>query len=224
MAEPSPVVEARQLSVYYWTGRIFAARRWVAGPVDLVIRRNEFVGLAGPSGSGKTSIGKALLNLIPTWVGEVYWNGRNVRQAVLRPLRRGFGWISQEPTLAFNPRRRIRQTLEETLAVNGLSDQGDLLTLCDWMNLDPCLLDRRPFELSAGQIQRLALVRALMLKPEFVVLDEVTSSLDPVNQMRILDRLIEWRRRYGLSALFIAHSRRLLGKVADRVVQLRETR
>jgi ABC-type dipeptide/oligopeptide/nickel transport system ATPase subunit len=220
MPEHQAVVEARDLRVYHPTGRVFAARRWVAGPISLAVQRNEFVGLAGPSGSGKTSIGKALLNLIPTWEGDVFWNGLHVRRTTLRPLRASFGWISQEPTLAFNPRRRICQTLAETLEVNGRNDTGTIRPLCDWMNLETSLLDRYPFELSAGQIQRLSLLRVFMLKPEFVVLDEPTSSLDPINQMQILDRILEWRRRHGLSALFVAHSRRLLAKVADRVVQL----
>jgi len=223
MPEHQAVVEARDLRVYHPTGRVFAARRWVAGPISLAVQRNEFVGLAGPSGSGKTSIGKALLNLVPTWEGDVFWNGLHVRRTTLRPLRASFGWISQEPTLAFNPRRRICQTLDETLAVNGRPDTGAIRPLCDWMNLETPLLDRYPFELSAGQIQRLSLLRVFMLKPEFVVLDEPTSSLDPINQMQILDRILEWRRLHGLSALFIAHSRRLLAKVTDRVVQLGET-
>lgn len=223
MPEGQAVVEARGLRVYHPTGSVFAARRWVAGPVSLAVQRNEFVGLAGPSGSGKTSIGKSLLNLIRTWEGDVFWNGRNIRQSSLRSLRAGFGWISQEPTLAFNPRRQIIRTLEETLAVNGRTGTGHIAPLCEWMNLDPGLLDRYPFELSAGQIQRFALVRVFMLKPEFVVLDEPTSSLDPINQVQILERILDWRRQHGLSALFIAHSRRLLTRVTDRVVHLGET-
>lgn len=223
MPEGPAVVEARALRVYHPTGHVFTTRRWVAGPINLAVHRNEFVGLAGSSGSGKTSIGKALLNLVPTWEGDVFWNGLHVRRTTLRPLRASFGWISQEPTLAFNPRRRICQTLEETLAVNGRNDTGAIRPLCDWMNLETSLLDRYPFELSAGQIQRFSLIRVFALKPEFVVLDEPTSSLDPINQMQILDRILEWRRLYGLSALFVAHSRRLLARVADRVVQLGET-
>lgn len=223
MPEHQAVVEAFALRVYHPAGRIFAGRRWVAGPINLAIQRNEFVGLAGLSGSGKTSIGKALLNLIPTWEGDVFWNGQHVRRAPLRRLRASFGWISQEPTLAFSPRCRICQTIEETLAVNGRNDTNAVRPLCDWINLDPSLLDRYPFELSAGQVQRFALIRVLMLKPEFVVLDEPTSSLDPINQMQILERILEWRRLHGLSALFVAHSRRLLAKVADRVVELGET-
>jgi ABC-type dipeptide/oligopeptide/nickel transport system ATPase subunit len=224
MREAPPVVEARDLRVYYPTGRLFAGRRWATGPISLAIARNEFVGLAGPSGCGKTSIGKALLNLIPTWEGDVLWNGQDVRQVPLGSLRAGFGWISQEPTLAFNPRHRVRRTLQETLAVNRRRDVCEMELLCEWMNLETSLFDRFPFELSAGQIQRFALLRVFILKPEFLVLDEPTSSLDPINQMQILDRILEWRRIHGLAGLFIAHSRRLLGRVSDRVIELGEAR
>ncbi len=216
------VVEARDLRVFYGEGSIFARRRWAMEPISFSVGPNEFVGLAGPSGCGKTSIGKALLDLIPTWEGEILWSGYSIRHTPIRRLRAGFGWVSQEPTLAFNPRRRVVDVLRETLAVNHLSDGGRIGSLCDSMNLEPELLSRYPFELSAGQIQRMALIRVFMLEPKFVVLDEPTSSLDPINQLQILEQIAAWRQQHGLAALFIAHSRRLLARVADRVIVLGE--
>ncbi|MCC7175106.1 MAG: ATP-binding cassette domain-containing protein [Bryobacterales bacterium] len=222
MSEHSAVIEARDLRVYYEEGAFLRRRRWVAGPISFHVHENEFVGLAGPSGSGKTSLGKALLNLIPTWEGDVYWMGRNIRQTSLRVLRSRFGWISQEPTLVFNPRRRIIDTLRETLMVGGSAKchQRQIAHACDLMNLDPALAGRYPFELSAGQVQRFALARVLMLEPKFLLLDEPTSSLDPMNQAQILDRVLEWRRRYGLAAVVIAHSHRLLTRMCDRILTL----
>ncbi len=222
MSEHNPVLEARDLRVYYDEGSLFARRRWVAGPVSFHVHENEFVGLAGPSGSGKTSVGKALLNLIPTWRGDVYWDGRHVRRTPLRALRRQFGWISQEPTLAFSPRRRIGDVLRETLAVHGVGGDPSerVATTCRSMNLDPSLLMRYPFELSAGQVQRFAIVRVLLLDPRLVVLDEATSSLDPVNQRQTLELMLAWRQRHGLATVIISHSQRLLARLCDRVVTL----
>ncbi len=220
MPSGAAVLEVRGLRVYYPAPSLLAKRRWVAGPLSLRIEENEFVGLSGPSGCGKTSLGKAMLNLIPTWEGEVYWMGREIRRQPPGRLRPRFGWVSQEPTLAFNPRRRVIDVLHETLAVNGRSDGGAIGALCESMNLEAGLLHRYPFELSAGQIQRLALVRVFMLEPKFVVFDEPTSSLDPLNQAQILDLVLDWRRKHGLAALFIAHSRRLLQRVTCRVVEL----
>ncbi|MDI9611827.1 MAG: ATP-binding cassette domain-containing protein [Acidobacteriota bacterium] len=225
MRAPSPLIEARNLRVFYRSGSIFSRPRWVAGPISLHVHRGEFVGLSGPSGCGKTSVGKALLNLMGTWEGDIYWKGRNVRHASQRELRPRFGWISQEPMLAFNPRRRIMETLRETLSVNRVTGnaQHRVAQLCEMVNLQPGMAMRFPFELSAGQIQRFALIRIFMLDPEFVLLDEPTSSLDPINQAQILDLIGEWRRHHGLTALIIAHSQRVLKKVCDRLLYLSAT-
>jgi ABC-type dipeptide/oligopeptide/nickel transport system ATPase subunit len=222
MSEHSALIEARNLKVFYRRGSIFSRPRWVAGPISFHVHPGEFVGLAGPSGSGKTSLGKALLNLIPTWQGDVYWKGLNVRSASLRELRPRFGWISQEPALAFNPRRRVMETLNETLAVHRLQGnaQQRIAQMCERMNLEQRMALRFPFELSAGQIQRFSLIRTFMLNPEFVLLDEPTSSLDPINQAQILDFIREWRRDHGLAALIIAHSQRILRSLCDRQLLL----
>jgi peptide/nickel transport system ATP-binding protein len=222
MSEHSALIEARNLKVFYRQGSVFSRPRWVAGPISFHIHAGEFVGLAGPSGSGKTSIGKALLNLIHTWEGDVYWKGLNVRNASLKELRPRFGWISQEPMLAFNPRRRIIETLRETLAINRMAENADqkIAQMCESMNLQQDMASRFPFELSAGQMQRFSLIRTFMLNPEFVLLDEPTSSLDPINQAQILDLIQDWRRDHGLAALIIAHSRRLLQKMCDHFLSL----
>ncbi len=222
MSEHSALIEARNLRVFYRQGSIFSNPRWVAGPISFHVHAGEFVGLAGSSGCGKTSIGKALLNLMRTWEGDVYWKGCNVRRAALRELRPRFGWISQEPMLAFNPRRRIIETLRETLSVNHMmgNAQYKIAQMCEMMNLQQGMALRFPFELSAGQIQRFSLIRTLMLDPEFVLLDEPTSSLDPINQAQILDLIGNWRRNHGLAALIIAHSHRILEKMCDRLLSL----
>jgi ABC-type dipeptide/oligopeptide/nickel transport system ATPase subunit len=222
LAEHRPVIELRDVRVYYHEGTLLPRRRWAAGPVSFHVHENEFVGLAGPSGCGKTSLGKAVLNLIPTWEGDIYWKGQNTRRVPLRGLRKQFGWISQEPTLAFNPRRRIVDTLHETLAVNGIGGNPHerISGTCQVMNIEPQLALRYPFELSAGQVQRFALIRVLLLEPQFVLLDEPTSSLDPINQAQILQQILAWRERHGLAALVIAHSHRLLARLCDRVLTL----
>jgi peptide/nickel transport system ATP-binding protein len=222
MSEHSALIEVRNLQVYYRQGTVFSKRRWIAGPISFHVHVGEFVGLAGPSGCGKTSIGKALMNLMRTWEGDVYWKGCNVRNTSLRGLRPRFGWVSQKPMLAFNPRRRIIETLRETLAVNRMSenDRQKIAQMCEMMNLQQSMAWRFPFELSAGQIQRFALIRTFMLDPEFVPLDEPTSSLDPINQAQILDLIGEWRRKHGLAALIIAHSHRIHEKMCDRLIKL----
>jgi ABC-type dipeptide/oligopeptide/nickel transport system ATPase subunit len=221
MSEHMAVIEARNLSVFHFSGVMFSRKHYCVRNLTFHIHKNEIIGLAGPSGSGKTSLGKALLGLIPTWDGDVYWNGLNTRSGVTREQRRRFGWIGQESTLAFNPSRKIISVLRETLAVNGIVDSGLLLEkMCKRMHLDPELLERRPFELSGGQVQRCALMRVLMLGPEFLLLDEPTSSLDTVNQKEIIRLLLDWKDEHGLSMLFISHSKALLGKICNRIMIL----
>jgi peptide/nickel transport system ATP-binding protein len=206
--------------VYHNAGSLLISRHWVAGPISLHVHNNELVGLTGPSGSGKTSVGKALMNVISTWEGEIYWRGQNIRRIPLRKLRGQFGWIGQEPTLAFNPRKRVVDTLRETLAVNGIAGhtRDRISAMCETMNLEPQLAERYPFELSAGQVQRFALIRVFLFEPCFVLLDEPTSSLDPINQAQVLQQILTWRQRHGLAALIIAHSHSLLTRLCDRIV------
>ncbi len=220
-----PLLEAAGLRVYYREGIIFPKRKYAVGPFGCSVERNEIVGLAGSSGSGKTSIGKALLGLIPTWEGSIRWNGADMRPGDRAPRGGGGsrpGWIGQEPMLAFDPRLTIMDTLLETLRVNGLEEGAPerIGRMCAEMNVEKGLLARRSFELSPGQVQRCSLVRAFMLEPEFVLLDEPTSSLDPVNQALIFERIFAWRREHGLALLLISHSRELLERVCGRVITL----
>jgi peptide/nickel transport system ATP-binding protein len=216
----APVLQALDVRVYYNEGILFPRRKNVAGPFTCSIDRDEIVGLAGPSGSGKTSLGKALLGLLPTWEGRIRWNGTDIRENSIRALRSRYGWIGQEPMLAFDPRLRIVDTLRETLKVNGLGGDASkrIRRMCDEMNLDRDLVLRRPFELSPGQVQRCSLIRVFLLEPLFVLLDEPTSSLDPINQAWVFERIFDWRREHGLAILLISHSRALLSRLCGRVV------
>jgi peptide/nickel transport system ATP-binding protein len=221
-----PIVEARDVRVYHNAGLFVPRRKYVTPSVSFSICANEVVGLSGPSGCGKTSLGKALLGLLPTWEGDVLWRGRSIRRGAPAGLRSRYGWIGQEPTLAFNPKRTILETLLETLRVNDLEKGGldRIFGMCDRLNLDRDLVYRRPFEISPGQIQRGSLIRVFMLDPVFVVLDEPTSSLDPINQALIFERIFSWRREHAQALLLISHSNTLLSRFCSRGISLEASR
>ncbi len=222
MTEHAPLIEARNLRVYHHSGALFSRRNYCVNQLSFHLHENEIVGLAGPSGSGKTSVGKALLGLITSWEGDIYWSGKNIRNGVSGGMRRRFGWIGQEPALAFNPSRRVIATLRETLAVNGIAGSGDsvIRDISERMKLEYGMLHRYPFELSGGQVQRCALMRILMLDPRFLLLDEPTSSLDTINQLEILGLIQSWREEQGLTILLISHSSALLSRLCQRVITL----
>ena len=222
MTEHTPLIEVRNLNVYHLAGAVLSRRKYCVRLLNFHIHKNEVVGLAGASGSGKTSVGKALLGLTPHWEGDIYWNGSNIRNGIDHSMRRGFGWIGQEATLAFNPSRKIIATLQETLKVNGIEDPQDscLREMCGRMQLEFSMLHRYPFELSGGQVQRCALLRQLMLTPRFLLLDEPTSSLDTINQLEIFRLIMSWRAEKGLAVMIISHSTALLQRLCNRTIKL----
>lgn len=224
MSGSLPVLEARNVRVFYNHGFLSPRRNYITPPVSCSILANEIVGLSGPSGCGKTSLGKALLGLSPAWEGDIFWRGNNIRRMSLRRLRPFYGWIGQEPTMAFNPQRKILDALLETLKVNGRSDGGRqrIFKMCDQLNLERELMFRHPFEMSPGQIQRCSLIRVFMLEPRFVLLDEPTSSLDPVNQTQLYEYIFSWRRVHGLAILLISHSNDFLSRICQKIISLEE--
>ncbi len=222
MSEHTCVIEARNLSVFHRSGAVVSKKNYVVRNLSLHVHEGEIMGLAGESGSGKTSVGKALLNLIPTWEGDVYWNGSNIRKTDIRPIRRHYGWMCQEPSLAFDPRKRMLRSLAEPLVAHrevktAAEAEAILRNSMRDMSLDANLLDRYPFELSGGQIQRFALLRILTLNPRFLVLDEPTSSLDPVNRKLIVDLVLKYHTLRSPAMLWISHSRKFLDKTAHSV-------
>lgn len=222
MSEHQCIIEARNLSVFHYSGVMFARKHYAVKNFSLHIHSGEIIGLSGESGCGKTSIGKSILDLIPTWEGDVYWDGMNIRGKDLHPYRRHYGWMSQEPFLIFNPRRKIIDSLTESLHVHHIAetDEETMAALSPFlrdMSLDGNLLHRYPFELSGGQIQRFSLLRILSLNPRFVVLDEATSSLDPISQKQIVELIRHYHSISKMSILWISHSRKLLEKIAHSI-------
>jgi peptide/nickel transport system ATP-binding protein len=196
----------------------------VAG-VSFSIARGETLGLVGESGCGKSSVGRAVLRLESHVRGSVRFDGHDLYAldaAALRALRSRMQIIFQDPIASLNPRRRIGDTVAEPLRIAGVGDRHELehrvRAVLHAVGLDPdTAMPRRPHQFSGGQCQRIAIARALVLEPQFVVCDEPVSSLDVSVQAEVLNLLEEMRSRFGLTLLFISHDLAVINSVADRV-------
>ncbi len=196
--------------------------------ITLTVRRGHTLGVVGESGSGKSTLGRALLRLERA-DGTVVFHGREIqglRSKELRPLRRQMQIVFQDPFGSLSPRLSVGQIVEEGLKVHGIGETaaerrrmiGESLAE---VGLDPETQDRYPHEFSGGQRQRIAIARALVLKPEFMVLDEPTSALDMSVQAQIVDLLRRLQKAHDLAYLFISHDLRVVRALAHDIVVMR---
>jgi peptide/nickel transport system ATP-binding protein len=181
--------------------------------VDLEVPEGATVGLVGESGSGKSTLARALTGLVPLAEGDVLLDGTPVRKrqggrAVDR--RRRVQMVFQDPFASLNPRMTVGDAVAEAVAVAGRgkrSTRSDHVRhYLELVHLDPQLARRFPSRLSGGQRQRVAIARALAARPEVLIADEITSSLDVSVQSAVLNLMRELRRDLGISMMFVSHN------------------
>jgi peptide/nickel transport system ATP-binding protein len=197
--------------------------------VSLCVHPGEVLALVGESGCGKTTLGRALLRLQETSGGRIVLLGQDISQLsrrALKPLRRHMQVVFQDPGASLNPRLPIATSLIEPMRVHriGANDHERLARAADLLervDMPADSLWRYPHEFSGGQRQRLALARALVLQPSFIVCDEVTSALDVSVQaglLRLLRRLVD---EEGLGLLFITHNMGVVEYLSDRMAVMK---
>lgn len=192
--------------------------------VSLQVGRAETVGIAGESGCGKSTLARLALRLLEPTEGTVRFDGQDISQAMPRtllPVRRRMQAVFQDPLASFNPREAIREIMREPFDVHRLvppdgieARTRELLASVGLPSVD---LERLPGQFSGGQLQRIAIARALALDPELIVGDEPTSALDPSIQAQIINVLLEVQRERQVALLLISHDLDVLGHMADRL-------
>lgn len=192
--------------------------------IDLEVKEGETLGLVGESGCGKSTLGRVLLKLLPASCGKVEFMGRDLQElsdAQMKELRKDIQIVFQNPYASLDPRMTIREILSEPFQVHGIASGAELDKKVDELislvGLSVSMLDRYPHEFSGGQRQRVGIARALALRPKLIIADEPVSALDVSVQAQILNLLLNLKKEFNLTYVFIAHNLDVVRYISDRV-------
>ena len=235
-ATAEPILEVEGIGVWFPIRR-GVLRRTVdyikaVDDVNFSLRRGSTLGIVGESGSGKTTLALALLRLTNSH-GSIKFEGHRIDQLAaktLKGLRRDMQIVFQDPYGSLNPRMMVGDIIAEGITAHHpkkrrYSDlEADVIAALEQVNLDPDFRLRYPHEFSGGQRQRIALARALILKPQLIVLDEPTSALDRSVQSQMVDLLTQLQAELGLTYIFISHDLRIVRALSDDILVMRSGR
>lgn len=233
-ATAAPLFSIRDLSVTYRPGGVMRRRGGTVqalSDVSLDIRRGECFGIVGESGSGKSTAAKVLMRLVAPAQGQVLFDGQDVHRlkgAALSAYRRRVQMVFQNPFDSLNPAMAVIDTIAEPLRRHGLADAAEArrraLDMMRQVELPEDFAQRRPKQLSGGQCQRVGIARALILQPEVLVADEITSALDVTIQAQIIRLLVRLRQERDLTVIYISHDLHVVRKLCDRIAVFRSAR
>ena len=194
--------------------------------VSFFIAEGEVLGLVGESGSGKSTVGRTAIRLIEPTEGEIFFRGENLTtasQTNLRELRQKIQMVFQDPLASLNPRKTILDNVGESLIFhkrvkNREQQEEEVLKILQKVGLPPSALNQYPHQFSGGQQQRISIGRALILKPQLLICDEITSALDLSVQAQVLNLLYDLKKEFKLSYLLISHDLSVIRHLCDRVL------
>ena len=213
-----PILEVRNLSSWYSEGGGLPwkkeDRQQVLRDVSFEIYPGEILGLVGESGSGKTTLCRAILGMLKEWDGEIVHRTQRPQM------------VFQDPFSSLNPAHTIGWILEEPLRVQGTLNpqqrRAAVLEILEQVGLGEEYYSRKPSELSGGQRQRVSIASAVITRPGLIIADEPVSALDVTIQAQILQLLVELKKKYGLSYLFISHDLNVVYQICNRVLVMRQ--
>lgn len=219
------MLEVKNLTKHFSVNSgFFANGRTVVRAVENVsftINRGETLGLVGESGCGKTTTGRTIIRLYEPTAGSIIFDGEDITNVEMKPVRKRLQMIFQDPYASLNPRMTVSDIIGESIDIHKLA-KGDgrrdmIYKLLETVGLSKEHSNRYPHEFSGGQRQRIGIARALAVQPELIVCDEPISALDVSIQAQIVNMLEDLQSELGLTYLFIAHDLSMVKHISDRI-------
>lgn len=226
------VLEVRNLKKFYKakTNTSFFGKKSnieAVGGIDLAIKKGEILGIIGESGCGKSTLGRLLVNLENPTEGEIFFHGISIQEILQKneaEFRKTVQMVFQNPFDTFLQTETIEKIMLRPLVLyrKDMTDEEKkqrVTELLEEGGLSPAedFLPRYPHELSGGQLQRISILRSMLLNPEFLVVDEPVSMLDVSVRADVINMILDLKKRYHTSILFISHDISVVRYVADRI-------
>lgn len=192
--------------------------------ISFEVNAQEAFGLIGESGSGKSTLGHLISRLIPVTEGEIYYKEHcitKLKGRELQKLRKNIQVIMQSGKEVLDPKMTIREHLEAPLRVHDICEkdayEGRISNLLSDVGLTEDVLDKFPPALSGGMMQRVTIARVLAIEPELIILDEPVSALDVSIQGLIINLLVDLKKKYGFTYIFITHNLKVIKHICSRI-------
>lgn len=192
--------------------------------VSFTVREGETLGIVGESGCGKSTTGRMIMRVLDPTEGQIIFDGQDITHLqgrALRAIRPKFQMVFQDPYASLNPKMAVQDIIAEPLIVNKVCSKKEaverVVELLKTVGLRPDDRLRYPHEFSGGQRQRIGIARALALHPKLIVADEAVSALDVSIQSQILNLLMDLKKQFNLSYMFISHNLAVVRHISDRV-------
>ena len=196
--------------------------------VSFSVSSGEFFVIIGPNGAGKTSLLKVLAGLQKSDRGSVTVKGKNVSQYRRRNLSQIMAIVPQqiEVGFPFTVADAVIMGRSPHLGILGMESENDFYIAGEAMKFTDVahLADRKLYQLSGGELQRVIIARAICQQPEIILLDEPTTALDPAHQLKIMDLMEKFRREQGTTIIMVSHDLNLASMYGDRLLLLKEGR
>jgi oligopeptide transport system ATP-binding protein len=196
--------------------------------INFNLNEGETLGIVGETGCGKSTIAKAIINIIKTKSGNIYWKDKNITnlpEKLMKNYRKEIQMIFQDPLASLNPRMNVGEIISEPLITHfpNMSKEEIQLRVKKLMTnvgLFPNQINRYPHEFSGGQCQRIGIARALILNPKLIICDEPVSALDVSIQGQVVNLLKSLQKKYKLTYIFITHDLSIAKHMSDNIMVL----